>query len=136
MLRNHSPWRARVSAAHTIPRELRAMNEYAADWDRVRTITIPVLLIVGQMTEPRRKELFESIAGRLCDARGADLSGQRHAAHQTAPDLLASALRDFLLQVMGLPEASGPRYGCALDERAPSGPHSLVARARLAVGAG
>ena len=97
VLRSHPAWPARVAAAHTIPRELRAFNDYGPDLARFGAIEAPVLLVVGELTEARRREWFESLAGAFKDARLAILPGQRHAAHQTAPDLLAAALRDFLL---------------------------------------
>lgn len=97
VLRSHPAWPARVAAAHTIPRELRAVNDYGTDLARFGAIEVPVLLVVGELTEARRRELWESLARVLKDARLAVLPGQRHAAHQTAPDLLAAALRDFLL---------------------------------------
>ena len=98
VLRNHSSWLARVAAVHTIPRELRAFQgEYSADPERVRTIGVPVLLVLGERTEPQRREMFARMAELFRFARIAVLPGQRHAAHQTAPDLLAQSIRDFLL---------------------------------------
>ena len=97
VLRSHPAWPARVAAAHTIPRELRALNEYETDLARFGAIEAPVLLVVGELTEARRREMFEGLARAVKHARLAVLPGQRHAAHQTAPHLLAAALRDFLL---------------------------------------
>lgn len=98
VLRANPAWPARVAAAHTIPRELRAINDYAGDVERISAIDIPVLLIVGEQTEPQRRRLFEQSLRLLKDVRLSVLSGQRHAAHQTAPGLLARALVDFLLE--------------------------------------
>jgi pimeloyl-ACP methyl ester carboxylesterase len=88
--------RGRVAAAHTIPRELRALNDYGTDFERFAAIDVPVLLIAGELTERRRREMFERLAPTLQHARLVILPGQRHAADQTAPHLLAGALRDFL----------------------------------------
>jgi hypothetical protein len=55
-----------------------------------------VLLVVGELTEPRRREMFERVAQVLPNATVAVLPGQRHTAHQTASDLLAATLRNFL----------------------------------------
>lgn len=96
ILRGHPAWAARVAAAHTLPRELRAINDYAADATRVASLITPTLLIMGSETESRRREIFEGLARVLPNARVAVLPGQRHAAHQTSPELLASALRDFI----------------------------------------
>ncbi len=97
VLRNHPSWRARLAAAHTIPRELRAINEYSADPEQVRTIGIAVLLVLGEKTDPQRREMFAQMTELFSNARITVLPGQRHAAHQTAPNLLAQSIRDFLL---------------------------------------
>lgn len=97
VLRRQSAWPGRVAAVHTIPRELRAFNDYGTDLARFDAIEAPVLLVVGELSEPRRREMFERMAQAFKNARLAVLSGQRHTAHQTAPHLLANALREFLL---------------------------------------
>ncbi len=96
VLRAHPAWPARVAAAHTIPRELRAINEYGADGTRFAGLRPPTLLIAGSETDPSRREMFEGVARMLPNARVAELPGQRHAAHQTAPELLAATLREFI----------------------------------------
>lgn len=96
VLRRHPAWPARVAAAHTISRELRAINDFGADAAKFASVETPTLLVVGSETEARRREMFEGVARVLPNARIAVLPGQRHAAHQTAPELLAAALRDFI----------------------------------------
>jgi pimeloyl-ACP methyl ester carboxylesterase len=82
------------------------LSTYSADPSSVGSIQVPVLLVIGELTDPRRRELFEGLLG-ACSARArrvfkaarlSVLPGQRHAAHQTAPHLLAVALRDVLLE--------------------------------------
>jgi pimeloyl-ACP methyl ester carboxylesterase len=97
VLRASPAWPGRVAAAHTIPRELRAVNNYAPDMERISAIGVPVLMVVGEQTEPLRRGMWEEVAGLFKDVRIGVLPGQRHAAHQTAPDLLANALHDFLV---------------------------------------
>ena len=104
VLRSRPAWPGRVAAVHTIPRELRAMNDYGTDPARYGAIEAPVLLVVGELTAPRLRQMVEGMAGAFRDARVAVLPGQRHTAHQTAPELLVAALRDFLL-------AGKARYG-------------------------
>lgn len=101
VLRKQSSWPARVAAAHTIPRELRALNDYEADMEHIRAINTPVTLVVGEDSEPRRRELFENFSSLFKKVRVAILRGQRHAAHQTAPEVLADTLREFLLDRPG-----------------------------------
>jgi len=47
-----------VAAAHTIPRELRALNDYGPHADRLAEIPAPMLLLVGEQTDPHRRDLF------------------------------------------------------------------------------
>jgi pimeloyl-ACP methyl ester carboxylesterase len=96
VLRANASWRARVAAAHTIPRELRALNECVPDLERVSAIDLPVLMIVGEQTDPFRRGVWEQLAGVFKHAQVRVLAGQRHAAHQTAPALLANAVGDFI----------------------------------------
>lgn len=97
VLRQSTAWPGRLAAAHTIPRELRAINDYrGADMAKIGTIEAATLLILGGETEARRREMFEGTVRLLLNARVAVLPDQRHAAHQTAPQLLAATLREFL----------------------------------------
>ncbi len=96
VLRTSPSWPARVAAAHTIPRELRVLNEYVPDLERVSAIGVPVLMIVGEQTDPFRRGVWEQLADVFKDWQVCVLPGQRHAAHQTAPDLLANTITDFL----------------------------------------
>ena len=80
-----------MAAAHTIPRE-----HYGPDADRLAEIQAPTLLLVGEQTDRRRRDLFEQSASLFNDARIAVLPGQRHAAHQTGPETLAAAVCEFL----------------------------------------
>jgi pimeloyl-ACP methyl ester carboxylesterase len=99
----HTPaWANRLAAAHTIPRELRAFNEYGGtDLDRFRTLSMPTLLLVGGRTPDKMREMFLAIGSVIPGSRVQDLPGQGHAAHQTAPELLVDALTAFLLSVDG-----------------------------------
>jgi pimeloyl-ACP methyl ester carboxylesterase len=96
-LKGTEAWPKRVAAAHTIPRELRALNDYGSDLERFRAIEIPVLLIAGGETVPRRREMLERLSTVLPEAHLSILPGQGHAANTTAPELLAAALHDFLV---------------------------------------
>lgn len=105
ILERSPAWANRVAAAHTIPRELRAFNEYGGtNLDRFRTLSIPTLLLVGGQTEGRRREMFLALDAVLPRSQVVDLPGQGHAAHQTAPELLADSLTTFLLAVDGAPK--------------------------------
>lgn len=96
LLRRQPAWAARVAAARTIPRELRANNDYAADPASFDEVRIPVLLLLGSESLPRRREMFEDFTGRMHDARIVELDGQGHAANTTAPQLVADAIREYM----------------------------------------
>lgn len=99
VLRRSPAWPARLAAVHTIPRELRALNDYGADLGRFRALSVPALLLVGTETEARRRDLFLSLGSVLPRSQIHELSGQGHAANQTAPELLAGTILEFLLAV-------------------------------------
>lgn len=99
--RQSPSWAARVAAIHTVPRELRAINEYETELDRFRSLTTPTLLLVGGTTDARRRQMFLALSAALPHSRTGELPGQGHAAHETAPELLADALTEFLVAVTG-----------------------------------
>lgn len=99
VLRRHPAWAGRVAAVHTIPRELRAINDYTPSTVNVSSLQTPTLLIAGEKTDSRLREMLEGLARALPNAQVAVLPGQRHAAHQTSPELLAAALTEFINSV-------------------------------------
>lgn len=94
-LKREPAWPGRVSAAHTIPRELRANNDYAADPTSFGQVLAPVLLLLGSASLQRRRDLYTDIAAKINSARIVELAGQGHAANTTAPQLLADAIREL-----------------------------------------
>ncbi len=95
-MRRHPAWPARVAAAGTIPRELRAINDYGGpDPAKVGALRTPAGHGgLGDRQPPPRD--VPSGSRVLPQARVAVLPGRRHAAHQTAPELVAAALRNFI----------------------------------------
>ncbi len=101
VLRRAPAWADRVAAVHTIPRELRAFNDYGTDMERFQVISAPTLLLVGGQTEGRRRVMFQVLNTIIPKSQIHELPGQGHAANTTAPELLADALTGFLLAVTG-----------------------------------
>lgn len=89
-------WPARVAAAHTVPREIRAFGEQAFDPAEAARIAVPVLLLVGATSPPALQGRPREVAAALPDARIVQLEGQGHMANITAPDLAARVLLEFL----------------------------------------
>jgi len=94
-MRSQPAFRARVAAAHTIPRELRAVNAYRFDPDRFRDLAVPTLLLNGSESLLGYRTAVEALDGALPDARTVVLPGQGHVAIDTATDLFAAEVLRF-----------------------------------------
>jgi pimeloyl-ACP methyl ester carboxylesterase len=93
----HSPaWANRLAVAHTLPRELRAVDDYRFDSSRFRNLNIPTLLMLGEKSPPVFKTALEMLASALPHSRTSVLAGQRHIAIDTAPALFAHEILNFL----------------------------------------
>jgi pimeloyl-ACP methyl ester carboxylesterase len=95
-VRSSPTWPARVAAAHTVPRELRAFGEQAFDPAWAARISVPVLLLVGSESPAAIQADPEIVAAALPDARLEILEGQAHIAHLTAPEHFSDVLLSFL----------------------------------------
>jgi len=95
-LRSLPNWPARVAAAHTIPRELRADEDYRFDAARFSNLRVPTLLLLGGESPP----FFETALARIEQAMPSShitvLPGQRHTAMNSAPELFVSEVVAFL----------------------------------------
>jgi pimeloyl-ACP methyl ester carboxylesterase len=89
-------WPARVAAAPTVPRELRAFSEQAFDPALAARITVPVLLLVGGDSPADVAADPDVVAAALPDARVRVLEGQMHMAHLTDPETFARHVLSFL----------------------------------------
>jgi pimeloyl-ACP methyl ester carboxylesterase len=90
-------WPFRLAAAHTLPREGKANDALRFDPERLRSMKIPTLLLLGgNSPEPmvRATTMLQEI---LPNARTVILPGQQHVAMETAPELLAKEVLSFLL---------------------------------------
>lgn len=95
-VRSSAAWPARVAAAPTVPRELRAFSQTAFDADLAARIRVPVLLVVGELSPANIKADPDLVAAALPDARIATLAAQAHVAHLSDPDGFATVVRSFL----------------------------------------
>lgn len=89
-------WPARVAAAHTVTRELRAFAAQAFDPSKAATIPVPVLMLVGEQSPEEIKAEPDVVAAAFPDARIRILAGQTHVAHLTAPEMFAAEVLSFL----------------------------------------
>jgi pimeloyl-ACP methyl ester carboxylesterase len=96
--RSSPVWAARVAAAHTLPRELRAHEAYQFNAERFKSINIPVLLLVGSDSPDFFQSSIERIHAALPNSRIVVLPGQQHIAMDTAPEMFVREVLTFLLE--------------------------------------
>lgn len=94
-LRASPAWPARLAAAHTIPREMRAVETFSLAATQPERISIPTLLLHGGDSPDFFKSSMAKIADAIPHARSAALEGHQHVAMDTAPDLLTRTVTDF-----------------------------------------
>jgi len=91
-------WPGRVAAAHTIRRELRAIDHYAFDPLRFRTLRTPTLLLRGGESLPPWPTVTETLHQALSNSQIVVLQGQHHTAIRTAPDLVVQKVVTFFTE--------------------------------------
>lgn len=89
-------WPARVAAAHTLPREVRAQQLYRLDSHRFTEMITPTMLLLGGASPQSFKDAVEVVNTALPDSRIVDLPGQHHNAMDTAPELFVEEVLAFL----------------------------------------
>jgi pimeloyl-ACP methyl ester carboxylesterase len=95
-MRSLPAWQARVAAAHTIPRELRAPEAYRFDPERFAGLEVPTLLLIGGDSPAVFEEAEKAAAEALSNSRIVVMPGQGHVAIDTAPDLFTTEVLRFL----------------------------------------
>jgi pimeloyl-ACP methyl ester carboxylesterase len=95
-LRAQPAWPARVAAAPTIVRELRAISRVPFGAARAARVTVPTLLLTGSDSRDPFAADVGTVAAALPDARVAVLEGQQHVADILDPEGFAGHLVGFL----------------------------------------
>jgi pimeloyl-ACP methyl ester carboxylesterase len=95
-LRADPNWETRVGSVPTIPREVRAVQEYRFNWDAYRDMDRPTLLLDGELSPPPLRAATAAVHAILSNSRVAILKGQGHAAVRFAPKLVAAEVLKFL----------------------------------------
>ena len=96
-LRSQPNWQARVDAAHTIPRELRAVKAYRFDPERFKNLATPTLMLAGAESPVALRKAAEAVDESLPDSRLVVMEGQGHAAMDTGTDLFTAEVIRFLM---------------------------------------
>ena len=95
-MRSQPAWQARVAAAHTIPRELRAVKAYRFDPERFGDLRVPTLLLGGGESPAALRKAGEAVDGALPDSRIVVMPGHGHAAMDTGTDLFTTEVLRFV----------------------------------------
>jgi pimeloyl-ACP methyl ester carboxylesterase len=95
-MRSQPTWQALVSAAHTIPRELRAGKAYRLDPERLGDLGVPTLLLSGGESPAALRKAAEAVEETLSDSRIVVMAGQGHAAMDTGTDLFQTEVLRFV----------------------------------------
>ncbi|MGZ4246327.1 MAG: alpha/beta fold hydrolase [Solirubrobacteraceae bacterium] len=90
-MRASPAWPPLLALAHTIPYDVRLVNEGRVPTERLRQIPCPVLATAGSLSAPWAREAVRAVAAAVPDGEYRTLEGQ---AHRVAPDVLASLLRE------------------------------------------
>ena len=98
MLRSLPVWKARVAAAHTIPREMRADKSYKFVPERFKGLNVPTLLLLGGESPHFFKKAIEVVHEALPKSWIVVMPGQQHTAMNTAPELFTTEVLRFFLQ--------------------------------------
>lgn len=90
-------WAGLVDSIKVHPRQMRALAAYRFDPERVRTLTVPTLLLTGGDTaSPYAKQSIALLKATLPHATVTVLPGQGHNAMEGGRDVLADAVVAFM----------------------------------------
>jgi pimeloyl-ACP methyl ester carboxylesterase len=90
-------WQARLAAVHTLAREAREANAYRADPERLRSLRVPVRILLGTETTPALIRAAHAVHAAIPGAELRELPGHGHAAMDADPEMFAAEVVDWLL---------------------------------------
>jgi pimeloyl-ACP methyl ester carboxylesterase len=95
-MRSQPTGQALVSAAHTIPRELRAGKAYGLDAERFGDLGVSTLVLSGGESPAALRKATEAIKETLSDSRIVVMGGQGHMAMDTGTELFTTEVLRFV----------------------------------------
>jgi pimeloyl-ACP methyl ester carboxylesterase len=95
-MRRTSSWAVRLSAAHTIPREVAVANTYRFRAESFAQVRVPALFIVGSLSPAYMHEATTMASAALAGSQVESLRGQGHAAIATGPRVFLEKVLPFL----------------------------------------
>ena len=96
LLREDPSWPASVAAAHTLPREMRAIEGYVLNPARLSGLHTPTLVLLGGETLPSIKAAAEAVNEALPNSHMVVMPGQGHVAMNTGIELFTTEVLRFL----------------------------------------
>jgi pimeloyl-ACP methyl ester carboxylesterase len=93
VLRAAPVWPARVQAAHTIPRELAAVDAMRFDRSLVAGVTAPTTILKGTESAPYLLAACDAVHAAVPGSRLVVLEGHGHSVMDTGPDLFVDTVR-------------------------------------------
>ena len=89
-------WKVRVTLAPTIPREMVIERSYSFQPERFAEYSIPTLLLAGGDSPPAFGRIVDVLDAALPNSRIVVMTGQRHVAMDSAPELFLDEVKKFL----------------------------------------
>jgi pimeloyl-ACP methyl ester carboxylesterase len=94
-MREHPTWASRVACAHTLVREMGAVEQHAFDPSPLRARALPFRMLLGSESPPFLKDATSRLHGLVPGSDVVILEGQSHIAMDSAPDLFVRAVTAF-----------------------------------------
>jgi hypothetical protein len=92
-MKTRPTWAVLVASIAVHPRQMRALSAYRFDASRMKSMTTPTLLLIGEETaSPYAKESLSALRESLPSATVAVLERQEHNAMDGARDVLSKAI--------------------------------------------
>lgn len=115
-LRAQASWTQRVQIAHTVVREIEAVQHYRLPRAALSRLNIPVQLLLGELSLPRFAEATRQLAELLPDVQTDVLAGQAHNGIDGDPAAYADALLTFIeARQSRRPDLTDPRFAALYD---------------------
>ena len=96
-MRSSPLWPSRLATVPTLPRELRAEDDWVYRPGQFDAIAAPTLLLAGSESPPAQNEATRRAAAAIPTAQIRVLEAQGHFAIQSDPALVAAIIQDFVL---------------------------------------
>ncbi len=95
-LRKVPNWQNRVKWAHTLPRQIRGVREYAFAPERFQNLTTPTLLLTGSQSPLLYRDATAAVNKALPNSRLIAFEGHGHLATLTATERFIEAVTTFI----------------------------------------